>query len=365
MSHFSRPRRFILLIIFIWVLLIGVDRLGYTFLPLEAYYFRPWEYMLGSHRFGVRRTNETATMKSYGDLGNMLGDPSYLDKRTITFTLDQDGYRNPQELRHIFPDILVVGNSFMAGAGNTDVDTFSVQLQDQIDHNVSAAAPENISTVLADTTINPQLVIWGRAERNLTNRDPEIQKLLSDESCFQEKAINDRVIEKFKSAVKHSLKDSWEFIRLSPVRRFSQNLYRRVRFMITKTHHPGVVVSGHQLFLKKGLNIYEENPETKNFNQVANAIAHVRDCLSARQIDFLFIPIPDKPHTILGSKFDPDPLDVLSEELRKLDVAHVHLWPAFRDSTSKLYWSDDTHWNGEGISLVVGETVYMLENMSW
>jgi len=376
--HRGTPKAFCVVLLMMLVVMIAIDRIAPAILPLDAYYFRPWEYMTGSNRFGLPRTNESVTIKAHGDLSNMLGVRRYRQYRIVTSTVDERGHRNAPITQHIDPDIVVVGNSFMYGAGTNDEETFTSQLQRRLTgKKITAEVPVNISDFLRDERYisdPPPLVIWGRAERNITSADSEIQKVLSDTSCFQDVTELELIIADAKVIVKHAIKDVAEYGQLSIMRRASQQLYQELRFMATGGHAPGVVFadgSDTLLFYSKGVRLVAKNAKERGLEDVARAVARVQACLEQRGTDLVFLPVPDKPHmypTLLPEQYrashDVDPLETLHELLMERGVVSVHLWPAYRDATAQgleLYWPDDTHWKGEGMRVAVEETLKLAQ----
>jgi len=372
------PKAFCVVLLAMLVVIIAVDRISPAILPIDAYYFRPWEYMTGSNRFGLPRTNESVTMKSYGDLSNMLGVRSYRKYRIVTSTVDSRGHRNSPITQHDNPDIVIIGNSFMYGAGTTDDETFASQLQKRLpSKKVTAEVPVNISDFLRDERYiadPPPLVIWGRAERNTTIHDSELQKVLADTSCFQDTTEFEQFVADAKAIVKRAIKDVAEYVRLSIIRRNSQQLYQELRFRITGEHEPGAILaegSDEIIFYAKSIRLVSQDAEARGLEDVARAVAHVQSCLEHRGTDLVFLTIPDKPHmypTFLPEEYrashDVDPLDTLHALLTEKGVVAVPLWPAFRDHALQgedLYWPDDTHWNGEGIRIAVDELIKIAE----
>ena len=71
------------------------------------------------------RWNSTITLEflAFGDLAAMAGDPTLREYRRIVFETDEAGFRNRPISAPI--DVVVVGDSFGAGAGTTQADTFS------------------------------------------------------------------------------------------------------------------------------------------------------------------------------------------------------------------------------------------------
>jgi hypothetical protein len=71
---------------------------------------------------------QTSDTEGYGDLAAMAGDPSLQERRKIVFRTDEFGFRNRPGARPT--DVLIVGDSFPAGAGTTDEEIFPRLLED-------------------------------------------------------------------------------------------------------------------------------------------------------------------------------------------------------------------------------------------
>ena len=78
----------------------------YPELPLVA----RWDY------------DQILEMESFGDLAAMIGDPALQERRRIVFRTDEFGFRNIP--RSEPANVLILGDSFSAGTGTTDEDTF-------------------------------------------------------------------------------------------------------------------------------------------------------------------------------------------------------------------------------------------------
>lgn len=71
--------------------------------------------------------NVYADAESYGDLAAMVGDAALQERRRIVFRTDEFGFRNiPQSAA---ADVLILGDSFPAGGGTTDEETFARLLE--------------------------------------------------------------------------------------------------------------------------------------------------------------------------------------------------------------------------------------------
>jgi hypothetical protein len=370
----DRPVVFCSLIAAVFVVLIGIDRVSPPLLPKDSYFYHPWEYMMGSFRYNIPRTNERMELTGYGDLANMLGVPAYRNLRNFVWTNDHFGKRNADSTQHDAPKIVVVGDSFMASAADSDESSFVTQLQMHTDASVYGYVPSDMSVFLRDPRFQempPKTVLWGRVERNTLGSNGEIETILNDTSCFMEVSTWDRWEKVSKDAVKSAIGGFVEYAQLSILRRTMQQSLRNMIYVWTGQHTKNVLlVPGEtMLFHDRGAAVLASPGEHREFDIVANAIAHVRDCLEARGTRLIFMAIPDKEHIYaewLGREAPtPDPLLVLEQELDERNLDFVSLVKRFQEEGAPgkdiLYWSDDTHWNARGIEVGVEEVVKLLK----
>lgn len=370
----SRPVLFCGLIAAVLLTLIGVDRISPVILPLNAYLYHPWEYMMGAFRYNIPRKDYAITIDGYGDLANMLGAPSYRVMRAFTWTNDRYGKRNAQGTQHDAPEIVVVGDSFMASAGDSDKNSFVTQLQNAVDVPVTGYVPSDMSLFLRDARFKenpPKIVLWGRVERNTIADNGEIQTLLKDTSCFSTMTQRERLAKISKDFVKQRIGNFVEYAQLSILRRTMEQSLRHLLFRWTGKHTKSVIlISGEpMLFHDRGLAVLSSPGAERGLDAVADAVARVRDCLADRGTRLIFMAIPDKEHVYasrLGREVStPDPLLVLEQELDERSLDYVSLVKPFLAESGPgkelLYWSDDTHWNARGMGVGVEEVIKALD----
>ncbi|MDA1292942.1 MAG: hypothetical protein O3A81_04140 [bacterium] len=362
MQFRNHPERlFILIVGGLWILLIGVDRLAPIVLPTETLYFRAWEYVRGQH--GLPRTNLTFNVpRAHGDLSNMLNVSSYKVLRDITFTVDSNGLRNTE--RSMEGSTVLVGQSFIAGAGNSDEDTPGTALAKTIGKPVFVYAPANMSQLLRELPDQkPQNVVWGVVERNLTGDNGEIQLLLNmncPESKTTKTLKQDIVI-----LVKKILLEPTTYARTSVVKKLGQRIYNEMYFSIThKPASPHIEMAAQPskfIFLKKGVRISHENRATRRLDDVEKAIIKTADCLRSHNVSLVFVPIPDKVHVYnhllpekLQADYQRDPLLQLIHNVQAVDILTTFL-KHISEKEDLLYWPDDTHWNALGIEKAMNE----------
>ncbi len=370
----TNPRLFCLIIGGVFCALLLVERLAPVVLSLDAFFFRPWEYMTGAYRYNAPRTSMTMTLEGYGDLSNILGTPQFRVPRQYVWTNDAYGFRNSFATQHEYPEILVVGDSFMTSAADNDDDTFVEQLRKRTGKRVSGYVPANMSEFLADPRFHvnvPPVVLWGRVERNLLGDDGEMQTLLKDSTCFRNSKESRDALSTLKEKVKSSVGPFKEYATLSIFRRTARQLLAQAVFAITGEYDSQVQIAEDGsgiLFFAKGIRLLGRSSDDRDMKSVAQAVAHVRDCLAERGSTLLFLPIPDKEHVyaekVKAESASANVFEDFSAHLRSQNVTFVDLWPVFagyaQEEQELLYWPDDTHWNAKGISVAVEEVTKKL-----
>jgi len=97
------------------------DRLHYTPMNISSYKLPELPIV------GRWDPNQTYDTEGYGDLAAMVGDPALQERRRIVFRTDGFGFRNIPESGPA--DLLILGDSFSAGGGTTDEETFARLLE--------------------------------------------------------------------------------------------------------------------------------------------------------------------------------------------------------------------------------------------
>jgi len=86
----------------------------------------------------------------FGDLANMLKVRKFRDYRHQVFTTDLYGFRNKQYPSGTNFQVVVAGDSDMAGSSLSDLQIFSSKLAEQLEVNVFNYAPWSPRTYLKD-----------------------------------------------------------------------------------------------------------------------------------------------------------------------------------------------------------------------
>ncbi|NNL85010.1 MAG: hypothetical protein HKP27_05125, partial [Myxococcales bacterium] len=116
--------------------------LGLASLPLRAPEFRAWERVYDSEtrRFAPNRRLE---MQVIGDLGFKAWVRELQHPRPTVFSTDRFGFRNPDSGEP--PRIVVIGDSYVAGAGLPDSATLAAQLSELLEERVYGFATQYLN----------------------------------------------------------------------------------------------------------------------------------------------------------------------------------------------------------------------------
>jgi len=99
----------------------------------EVTFLRKWPPLPEVYSYAPRVEFEG---ESYGDLAAMTGRRELREPRVVTFRTDRDGFRNDPSVADSQIDVVVLGDSFGAGAGVTQRDVFASRLGDRTGLNV-------------------------------------------------------------------------------------------------------------------------------------------------------------------------------------------------------------------------------------
>jgi hypothetical protein len=328
------------------------------FLPPKVFAFRGWEalgvYATGNSPFV--RNGFYSNPRSYGDLPNLANLPQLRQYREDEFTTDAEGYRNRGEVARPFDGILLLGDSFAVGAAVRDDQTLSEQVSRISGCPVydGGSSPDFLK-LLGQLQMTRGLVIWEQSERTPIPRLP----LVNTPRPGLGFRLMSRVLGVERTELLQRLKD------YSPL----QSLFgRAVKLTQNNKIFPnpnrGVVEAQlrngrEMLFMQSELNNYELDRPTDPAYFVA-----LQAQLDKQGTGLLVLLVPDKYavyHDLIASgSTEPERrpfLDIVAQRLVAANVPVVNLTPHFIEEAQSLlarneyiYWTDDTHWNAEGIS---------------
>ena len=318
-----------------------------------------------------------------GDLTTLMGAVPGIDefkdwKPAATNWTDEFGFRNrpPTEGRR-YP-VVVVGDSFMA-TGPRMEDTFAGCLSGLLGDPVYCYAFESrgplwgiirlLTTSGRFRERPPKLIVWGVLEREVSGAGfadavGQVEKLRrqlagAQKTYFDVSALSPR-------ALKKSLPDT------SAVAQLSSRLWNRIRFALfgrtaaVVVPADGLIAGRRLLFYGPGIEAMESSAAERDVTHVADTIRYFDELTQEEGGRLLVVLIPDKEEiyrehipalpNLPDHPIPPSVLGDLDAALRARRVPVVNLLGPFREAASAgrlLYWTDDTHWNSDGIQMAV------------
>jgi hypothetical protein len=352
-------KKFIIIIMLVWLVIPVVDSTGRLFLGREFYAFRAWEIVKVWNRPGPFKPDFKYAARIYGDLANRLKVRRYRRYRHQVFQTDKYGFRNPDFREDTYFPVVVVGDSDMAGSSLSDNDTYSARLAAALNTPVYNYAPNTVLALLTDERFSlnpPKIIIWEAVERTIFGT---AYKAYTD--------LTKEVPLRAREGVANSgpeLPDP----KLSEY--ISKQLFHEARYYLTGIHTPSI---GHinrntgMLFYAPGIEMLKYGNRQRSLDTVIKGIRRIDQICKDRGIALIYLPLPDKeniyshllPVDALKKKHRDQFLEDLHKTLDYLGILNVHVLRHFRKSahdTETLYFLDDTHWNPTGVKTAVMAT---------
>ena len=329
--------------------------------------------MLSTNSDSYEPNKNIQFIQPFGDLFAIGGKKDELveiiQERDIEFVTDSEGHRN----RRFYdaPSYILVGDSFIVGNGTTQPDILSEKLNTLLDEDIySLSYPLNPAGYEAKFNKYNDVLSGGRNVLlfyfegndfmvNYPTTDGVNREILSLRSVKQ--LIYK--LEDFKSIyLKKVYPKSFRFSKV--VNRKSRLSYSIIESLVLGTddaqYVPQVVVEeigGQKVgFLKS----YNDVSNVKNLDTYIWSEKKLLD-----RIKYVFF-IPTK-YRVYHDLDENLPLQILSDRYNKLGVRVINLTPILKNEAKEkleinefVYWRDDTHWNGTGISIVADYIVDLL-----
>jgi hypothetical protein len=293
--------------------------------------------------------NQHVEMDEIGDLGFHTNKAI---KKHVIWKTDSLGYRNDSIIHQ--PDILLIGDSFLAGSTLTQDSTLTSVLRNLTHgkYNIYNIAPATFSSFISllnhSIIKKPKVIILLEVERFLymkadTNENYLLNKILNGEKSFA--GLNE-YLDRFKKA--NSQKWFNALFKQRTGIGFPSSIDNRMLFFEGKKsmQHDSAIYVGSQ----RAISLYKE--KCKNLG-----------------ITFLFIPMPNKETVyweLVPYKKQPDLLFRIDTALQKANISTINtlaLYNKEKGNGSWLYHFDDTHWNEKGVQLVAKEIVKYLDTL--
>ena len=342
-------------------------------LPINFFTFRTWEALMVKEFLpGSFYPNMKISMiEAGGDLGRHT---KFAVKKKVRWEIDRYGYRK-QDAGIDKYQIVILGDSAIAGTGLTQEDMLSEVLERRLKMNVYPFTPSRYP--LADSFLNakrfsdnpPDIVIFETIEKKI----PELPSLIPDygnrKTCswleqrwksFLEKHQDFAILldRTYKNNMGYYLKSRIEVAIQYPAQLF-------IKANKKECNPPGVVQSitnDGMLFLKETVDSMAANKEIpdEEIEKITEVIASYARVFKERGIRFIFLPIPNKENIYyeylpIKNKTKPKFLERLILKLQNKGIEVINTQKAFNEAFHRhnvlLYHKDDTHWNPNGVRI--------------
>jgi hypothetical protein len=327
-----------------WFILPLTVFLADGFLPSSTFAYRPWE----AQRFVNNRDfispfypNQDLVMHSMGDLCHHTAFAIVRRERWITDSL---GFRNDYFTRKA--KVVLIGDSFFAGAGLDQDSTITNVLKRKLNTEVYCMAPASFDDfiyLISNRVIDkPDMVIFSINEQKIpapivANNQRTIQLHPDDFSVFRDKATRLYGINYLKARL---------------LKAQGKGVPGKIdNTMFFSTAHARDTLHG-------------------NVNEVVDNIASFDAYCRSIGVKFLLLPLPNKESVYYENvpfAYKHGYLEQVDSLLAVKKVPTVNALDVFiarkKVSTRYLYQKDDTHWNPEGVELIADAICSKVRNV--
>ncbi len=316
-------------------------------LPIDFYNFRGWEALIVKNSSfvisGAFYPNKTLHTTEYGDLASYT---EYSIPKDVEWETDRYGFRKRNITKS--PEIVIIGDSFIAGSGSSQDEILSEVLEADTGYITYPYAPSHINKFLNERRFienPPKIIIMGSIERDIRNL-PELDTTL--------KYLNDKTIIGILKNNSFFREMLFLYDRLS--KRPSINyLIARINDL-SRSDQIKYYFNNEPMFFFQGetANIKLSDGE---INSIVERLKEYNNHFNQMGIRFIFLPIPNKEnlyYEIISNSEKPVFLEILMDRLRKNGIEVIDTQTAFDNAFTEgvtLYHQDDTHWNVNGVKI--------------
>jgi alginate O-acetyltransferase complex protein AlgJ len=331
-------------------------------LPIDFFTFRVWEAVVTiKYRKilpGAFYPNMELTKIEEGDL---VHHTRFVHKRVATWVTDRYGYRKKNTDRKK-QDIVIIGDSNIAGSGLTQKDILSEVLEEKMKVSVYPLSPGSIDRYLKEERFAenpPDLVVISSVERFIGHLPPLKKSKIRKVSQFT--SIVKKTEEFFRI---HFKSNRWVREAGVILDRFQkQNMLQFYRASLRRIGQPeSERVPSNSVSSKDGRVFFLLGPKANDdvlqekFDEAVRTIKGYDDFFKSKGIRFIFLPIPEKENLYHESLHTKRPVFVehLISTLRKMGIGTVDTQKTFEEAFQKgvlLYHTNDTHWNENGVKI--------------
>jgi len=333
-------------------------------LPIDFFAFRVWEALIIKEFHSILPGHfyprmEITKLETGGDLAHHT--PFAIPKK-VKWMTDRHGYRK-KDSEGIKPQVVIVGDSNIAGQGLTQEEMLSEVLEDQLKVPVYPYAPVgSINTFLKDLRFKkdpPKIVIISVFEGHILHlpfpKLPQKREWLLSLYEWRDKIKQKRWVQSMG-------------VLLDRLSKMNMLNYARARigYMAIRGFSQFPSRFGPMLFFMGE----EANREVsdEDFRKTVKTIEGYDYVLKKKGIRFIFLPIPNKEniyHEYLPNSRRPIFLEQLIQELKSRNIETVDTQRAFEDEyqnhSTLLYFLDDSHWNPKGVHLAADFTIKLIK----
>lgn len=330
----------------------------------EKIYFRPHEMLVRTDwdGFHIYEPNTDIVFdQPYGDLRNMAPPDMEFESvpRRMVFKVDAFGFRNEREY-HGQPYVLV-GDSFIAGSGNSQERLLDVQLRER--YGIEAYNLGQPGGAI-DYAHNIQKL------HGKYGGDFKALVFLFEGNDFSKESALDKVewVRGFKAFYKKIFRVYKSFFRDTHLYRYTYIAYKALTSKAREAPVTVMQLNGRKIGVYKGYIKESSKTDYQLTDEMEAAFRPVKNRIHT----FFFIPTKYRVYAGLwkepvGNLPDAN-LQAARELGKRLGIPVVDLTPAMKEAArtqlqehnALLYWPDDTHWNENGIAVaarVVCETL--------
>ena len=304
-------------------------------IPLNTFTYRPWEALNYKSKKGLAfpfYPNQSLVMNSVGDLCHHTQNEVI---KYETWKTDRLGYRNDKFIKKA--DVLFIGDSFIAGSGLSQDSTIASQLRKKENVLVYNMAPSSFNELISLINLGiidkPNLIVYGIVERS-------IPAPLSSTN-IEYYASNSNIISILKDRITRLY------------------LIKYIDSRISKKKGNGLRGKESEMYFLNGKN---QNYHYDKINGIAETIIQYKNYCDSIGVNFIFLPLPNKETVYYKNVpfYDqPNYITKLDSILDKNGVITINTQKLFNTErvNKLLYHLDDTHWNSNGVNIVVNELI--------
>ena len=342
------------------------------FLPLDRLCFQAWECMTRFQEPGsvFEANRQFRSDRTHGNLSNVGNLPALRQIRPQVFTTDANGFRNEPGLERTAPDGVVVGDSFTAGYGISDDETFPVRLSAATGRRFyNAGGPYAYLQTVRELKARmgfrqcPVIIVWTESE--------PVSQLMQAEASAREGDAKTRLLNSVagpRGERWRSLMRGWWYT--SPARIVAEKLVLSIANdrILPNIYRSRVVERRLQtgepiLFYPADVDGFHHH---RQMDDARNWIAALAAAMTGEGLSPFVLLAPSK-YTVYYPLLAPPqpepgdslhPLAALERDLRAAGIPALDLTPRFQEQARSdlqrgqyIYWLDDTHWNGQGVEL--------------